>query len=404
MASIKERVLREFGDEGADTFGRYWAQVEYTAFWCIRMLRENERIEAVIPEGIEDVVIVRDGMHELHQVKTRDESQGPWTTADVLPVLCQQYHRGRAFDGHCEYHFVSNQVADERTQLRQGSYGPLYRLKFLLEIKHDGQPYRDDEREDMERFQEVLLPRILDRMATEHGDQIDAQTGLLLLHNTWIDTNYSVLQSPNNLVELDAALLALFPGTPRCRIDQLERMYVTLLVLVARRIKECTTIEDRRMTTQDVLGCRVASSAPEIGFPDLDQLPGSTPMDKKALLGGFDPTEIPMFHRQAKLAAADMRELANLGLQDRLERLRVALLDEQAHCRNRICREQGIQRAPGPEIRSLLRLGLASLARTHFPHSPFVDEQFCLGVLWEETDLCYAWWHAPGACTQEAAV
>src|SRR5574341_2612377 len=99
MIRIKEQVLREFDDHGADTLERYFAQIEYTAFWCIRMLRDGEEIEAVIPEGVEDVVVIRRGIHELHQVKTRDESQGPWTSVQVLPILCQQYKRRNAFSG-----------------------------------------------------------------------------------------------------------------------------------------------------------------------------------------------------------------------------------------------------------------------------------------------------------------
>jgi hypothetical protein len=90
--SINQQVLREFGDIGADTLRRYAAQIEYTAFWCIRMLPESEAIEAVIPEAVEDVLVIRANQHELHQVKTRDESRGPWTLAEVLPILCAQYH------------------------------------------------------------------------------------------------------------------------------------------------------------------------------------------------------------------------------------------------------------------------------------------------------------------------
>src|SRR5438105_1585594 len=101
MASfkIKAQVLRDFGDTGADTLERYFAQIEYTAYWCIRMLLPAESIACVIPEGVEDLVIGRNAVTELHQVKTRDESQGPWSTADVIPILCQQYHRRKAFDG-----------------------------------------------------------------------------------------------------------------------------------------------------------------------------------------------------------------------------------------------------------------------------------------------------------------
>ena len=97
MGKIKEQVLREFGDTGADTLERYAAQIDYTVFWCIRMLRSTEGIVAVIPEGVEDLVLVRPCSVELHQIKTRDEGQGPWTTNDVVPILCKQYQHRLAF-------------------------------------------------------------------------------------------------------------------------------------------------------------------------------------------------------------------------------------------------------------------------------------------------------------------
>ena len=62
MISIKQQVLREFGDHGADTLKRYFAQIEYTAYWCIRMLRDAEGIDAVIPEGVDDVLLIRQGV------------------------------------------------------------------------------------------------------------------------------------------------------------------------------------------------------------------------------------------------------------------------------------------------------------------------------------------------------
>jgi len=158
MTSIKDQVLREFGDQGADTLERYFAQIEYTTLWCIRMLRDAEKISVVIPEGVEDVVVVRQDVYELHQVKTRDESQGPWTTAEVLPILCQQYHRRKAFPGECRYYFVSDQMADTKTRLREDppAFGPLYRLKLLLEIEHDGQTHSPDEKEKLKLFERIL--------------------------------------------------------------------------------------------------------------------------------------------------------------------------------------------------------------------------------------------------------
>src|SRR5438270_415094 len=108
MIGIKELFLREFGDQGAETLERYFAQIEYTAYWCIRMLYDHEGIDAIIPEGYEDVVVVRRGVFELHQIKTRQQSVGPWSMSEVLAVLCQQYHRRSLFPSDCLFHFVSN--------------------------------------------------------------------------------------------------------------------------------------------------------------------------------------------------------------------------------------------------------------------------------------------------------
>ena len=87
MIDLLTEVFRRYGDHGADTIKRYFAQVEYTAYWCIRMLHDVENITMVTPETVEDVVLVRPGAIELHQVKTRDESQEPWTMSEV--ILCK---------------------------------------------------------------------------------------------------------------------------------------------------------------------------------------------------------------------------------------------------------------------------------------------------------------------------
>jgi hypothetical protein len=404
MISIKDQVFREFGDEGADTLERYFAQIEYTALWCIRMLHDAEKISAVIPESVEDVVVVRQDVHELHQVKTRDESQGPWTTAIVLPILCQQYHRRKAFPGECRFHFVSNQMADTKTRLREDppAFGPLYRLKLLLEIRHDGQIYSADEQKDLKLFERVLLPRIRANLLGKHQDNIDDETAASLLHNTWIETDCPMMRNPNNLTELENALSDLFPGTPSYTTLQLKEMYGRVLLLIVGKIVTGRSPDTRRITRGDVLNCRTTPRAPGAGFPDLGGIPGRTTLDKKARLGGFDPTEIPVFHRQKKLAQWVTLELETLDLTKELDHLTTAILDLQTACRHKVCREQGVEQKPGPRILEMLRPKLSALATHYFPESRDVDDQFCLGVLWRETDLCPAWWHALDGFAQEA--
>jgi hypothetical protein len=183
MTKIKAQILREFGDHGADTLERYFAQVEYTGYWCIRMLLRTERIIAVIPEGVEDVVVIRGHVHELHQVKTRDEGQGPWTTAEVLPILCKQYYHCTAFDEPCQFHFVSDQMADAKTlHTRADSLGALWRLKRLLDLKADGQTLKTSEDEELEQLEQRLLPKICEFLLQKHDHKIDLATARTLLH------------------------------------------------------------------------------------------------------------------------------------------------------------------------------------------------------------------------------
>lgn len=393
MSRIKEQVLREFGDHGADTLERYFAQVEYTAFWCIRMLRDAEGIEAVIPEGVEDVVVLQRGVYRLRQVKTRGESQGPWTTADVLPILCQQYHRRHAFPPECRYHFVSNQIADNKTALRTGSYGPLYRLKELLDIEHDGQQLNAHEQTELNKLEAVLVPKIQETLLSQCGDDVDFATAVALLHSTYIETDCITVRNPNNLAELEDGLTELSPGTPPSTTAQLREMYDRLLLLVIRKIITGASLEARQVMCEDVLNCRTPVCAPIAGYPNLNSVPGRTLLDKKAWLGGFDATELSVFHKQSKLAERTIRQFRSLGLVDTLNRLATAILDLQRSCRHKVCREQGINRKPGPRILAMLRPELASLAKKYFPESTEVDEQFCQGILWQETDLCSVWWH-----------
>jgi hypothetical protein len=168
-----------------------------------------------------------------------------------------------------------------------------------------------------------------------------------------------------------------------------------------RKILTGTSLATRQIAREDVLNCRTIPQEPRAGYPNLDRIPGRTSLDKKAQLGGFDPTELPAFHRQKELAEWIKRKLEILGLANNLDRLTTAILDLQRACRDEVCREQGVRQGPGPRILKMLRPKLAPLATKYFPESKDVDDQFCLGVLWQETDLCPAWWHGLDNSAQE---
>lgn len=391
MSRVKDQILRDFGDHGAETFERYFAQIEYTAYWCIRMLHSAAEVEAVIPEGVEDILVVQRDIYKLYQVKTRDESQGPWTVADVLPILCQQYYKRRAFCGkQCCFHFVSNQIADNKTSSRKGSYGSLYRLKELLGLRREGQTLRPNEQKELEWFEAVLLPKIQERLRDEHQDEVSIELVKEFLHYTYVETECPTVRNPNNSFLLGNTLMDLFPDVSYTTTQILD-IYDRLLLLVMRKIMT-GDLESRKIVQKDVLDCRVASIATQ-GCPDWSQVPGRTIWEKKARFGGFHSTELPVFRKQKQLAEWPIRRLETLQLEDDLKRLTIDVISLQRTYRDKVCREQGVEEQPGPATLRLLRPKLASLATKYFPGSQDVDELFCLGILWQETDACSVSWH-----------
>lgn len=268
-------------------------------------------------------------------------------------------------------------------------------MKALLEIEHDGQTLKDEEKQELEELEKILIPKIRDTLRAKHGDEVDEATALALLHDTWVETDSQTMRNitDQNLAELEEALSESLPGTPALTMSELKEIYGRLIILIARRIIDGTSLEARRIERDDVLGCRTAPYAATSGYPDLSAVPGKCALDKKVRLGGFDPTELPGMHKQKALAEWTVRKLKSLGLQEILERLTTAIVDLQGVCRNKVCRHQGINDKPGPLILDMLRPELPCLAAHYFPDTDDVDEQFCLGVLWGETDRCMAWWH-----------
>ena len=292
--------------------------------------------KGVIPEGIDDVTLIKENCFELHQVKCRDESQPPWTTADVLPILCNQYRRRTAFNHPCQFHFVSDHVADTKTQLRPGnSYGQLYRLKHLLDIKHDGQNFTPEELSDLNELEKEILPRIIELMKAA-GEQIETIFAQELLHNTWIDTKSLYIRNRPIYDELSSALLEALPGQLPCNIPQLYEMYSQLLLLIVKRIITGKSLEERTITRDDVLACRITAITPESNLPNLGLLPGNSIAEKKAWFGGFDITEFPIFALQMKRAQEKRRRLEALGLYEKIEDLALALITLQTQYRRTI--------------------------------------------------------------------
>lgn len=394
MPTLLQKVFKEFGDQGADTLDRFITQIEYSASLCIRMLNTREGIDSVIPEGGDDVVVVRLGIHELHQVKTKNEGQGPWTTAEVLPILCNQYHRRKIYpSSDCHFHFISEQMADTKTSLKPGTYGALYSLKTLLEAEHNYGTLEQQETDLLNQFEIAILPRIQEILLDKYKDNVSSDEARELLHKTWIETDHPTLRRPFNLEELEMALGDVAPSPAYFSTTQLRDIYDRLLLLIIRKIIKGSTPEERRISNADVLNCRTEECAIGDMLPDLSKVPGRSLLDKKAFLGGFDSTELPLLSRQKLNALGTERELKILNAKN-LDKLRLALLDHQRKCRNKVCREMGIHEKPGPRILEMVEIELDRIAASYFPDVKEVDAHFCKGLLWDETNLCQAWWHA----------
>lgn len=164
--------------------------------------------------------------------------------------------------------------------------------------------------------------------------------------------------------------------------------------MIANKICNHKTVLERKVMRLDVMDCRVAPSPSNDSIPDLDKVPGDTILDKKLYLGGFDQTEWPRFHRQKHLANSIERKLHTLGLQDSLEALSIQILDLQGDSRHQVCRNEGITENPGPIILDRVRPALLGVGKNYFPTNTEVNEQFCLGLLWNETGNCQAWWNS----------
>jgi hypothetical protein len=358
------------------------------------MLSSSSGILGVIPEGVEDVVIIRDTVFELHQVKTRDESQGPWMSTEVLPILCKQYHHRQAFTTQCQFHFASNQVADANRSGGRRTLGILYRLKHLLELLHSEQPLRPKEEEEFARLEQLWIKAIQTKLLDEFSESVSDEDARSLLRNTWVSTDCPFVREPNNPYLLQHALHELFPEqvfvyTP----SQIDEIYGRIVLLIVHKIINGKDLEDRTVTPKDILECRVQPHPLPNTLIDWDTLPGNTLLEKKTLYSGFDQTEIPTFKRQMFLAEETRRKIESLGRRQDIDKLTTALLDCQSKSRHDVCREQGIHINPGPHILSVLRPQIPAVASAYFPDSYEVDEQFCIGTLWRETNNCSASWH-----------
>jgi hypothetical protein len=389
--SLRTDVLQLFGDYGADTIDRYFAQIEYTAVWCARMLDPRERVRVVIPEAVEDLVVLRHGRLELRQAKSRDESVGAWSLQELVPILGAQYARSYAFgDRQFSFHFVSDARAEARVNRNIGS---LEALKDVLDLRRRGMSLSAKEATALRLFRERLPCLIAPYVRPPTGDVCDEQRAEAFLLATHIETNDSDFRTPLSLELLHTGLIVAQPWMGHRTLPELRAIYDQLLLLIVKRIREGTDLRTRAILRADVIKCcemPIGESA--LAFNQL--YPGKSMLEAKALHGGFDQFEVKQFRQQMGRAKVRKREIAAMQLGQAVEDLDLAVGELQRRER-RALMMQLPPRAPfGPSLLEHIRPQLAGLATQYLPAGARPDVLLCQGLLWEHTQRCRSAWHA----------
>lgn len=402
IKGIEEQVLAAFNDAGPDTIRRYVSQVEYAALWCVRMIKPGSDIQGVIPEGIDDVTVMRDGVCELYQVKTRTESAGAWRFSDVLPVILKQYAKRKAYKGHTTFHFVSNRMAETTSQARDYGHISLYRFKSLLELVVEGQTLREEEKADWRSVSEKLTERIREDLIAKESPELcgpeDTVVAQDLLLRTRIETDSQYLRPPDNLQrvfanhvqELEAVLAELEPDGPELTNNQICRYFERIVALVLRKILMGANRSERTIRPEEVLALRTAFGG-NGGYPDLDEVPGTTILEKKVRLGNLDLGSLTSYRREKLHAESIARELKLLQQQDKVSKLSDSLLSHHSACRDSVYGEPSD--IYGRKVLELVRRNLEDIVGKHLPDYPGADSRLGLGLLWLETEACNAWWN-----------
>lgn len=123
------------GDPGADTASRYRFQWTWAAIVCCMLFDESSDVKEIFCEHHEDVLLKHgDGTFTGHQVKTRDEDQGPWRADDEAVLnACSRFAKlEKQFPGRFrQFCFLTN------NQLHTSYNGKdlVYVLKSIKEAK-----------------------------------------------------------------------------------------------------------------------------------------------------------------------------------------------------------------------------------------------------------------------------
>ncbi len=379
------------------------AQVEYTAFRCIQMVSGRYGILNVVPEVGDDVLIERKDCFELHQVKTRSETQGSWLASEVVPIFVKQLLSARRLDKPSRCVFVSNASAANSDS--QANFYNFSNFKRCIEARRRGAVLTNAQRMSFQKARHAwteaitaaslpTTPPFTKREVLQALKTADFQTSSNYLVNPLEYGGFSA----QNLIFLDRALEDAVPGCPALSRLDLERMYAALLLLIIETMATRKRGDDRRIGPEEVKTACFLGEATRAVQINLDAYQGRNIAQKKANLAGFDPTSFPLIDRQRKLAQVALRELATTHDEQTIDVLVTELLEEHEQQRSVVSAQHPGSLNIGRKLFKSLQDRLESLNYTLLSKVGRLDRSTYFGIIWEEANQCHAWLHGTEEC------
>ncbi len=390
---MRDTILEKFGDHGADSSRRDRFQEHYAAQWCLKMLSDTS-ISEVICEYGEDIVINKNGIFELHQVKTKQESVDEWKLADLIPIIGKTFAMAPYFGEVSRCCFISN----------KGATGTLLELKKLLGLPQG--EWNNEEVEYFNNFCKNYSRNILNEITKVDPDTtitVEDIPLLLIKLNILTDFHHMNRVGDTNIRNLRKHLEINGHNHLIYTDLELEELYDKLIGIVGKatigRTKEEKTIDH-----DQVLGCikhpRFRKTL--YSFPtkqEIDSAPGRTILEKKLNLGGF--TSLFIGNAREEMVSVmhqsrtwDFGQASEL-LEDIKFRVRHLCIDNY----DRVCTNQPGKERLGRLILDEITKDLPRLIDYYNgANLPFIDEIFLRGIAMSLTSECKLYWsqHQPG--------
>lgn len=381
-------IIERFGDFGAESSRRDEFQKHYAAYCCIEMLFDQS-ISEVICEYGEDIVIGRNGVYELHQVKTKQESVDDWKLDDLIPIIAKSFAMVPYFGSVSKCCFVSN----------EGATGVLYELKGVL--KKGAEYWDTEDRQFFDDFCKHHSSRILKHMKRLDSESVatveDVNARLLSLE---IDTNFHHMEY---IADSNARRLRQALERNSVKIDEftftdaeLQDVYERLMGLVGKATIGRTRHE-KTIVKEDVEECFIIPARRRMlyRFPtekEISSASGKTLMERKLSLGGFGSVFIDSARELMVTTLYKARSWEFGNAPEILEDIRFRIKYICADNYDRVCQLHPSQKELGRLILEEIKKDLPQLVDYYEDCRLPIDTFFLLGIAWELTSECKAYW------------